>query len=227
MLWVRREGREYVIRDEDVLRQARAAWQDFNGKQLGQLVSEQVSGQIEAMEKFGHDSRLVSEAGQLGAQIGASAVEMAMRVLENLNIDEIDLDGLNDLKELKQLKQLKGLKDLEQLKHLEDLKELDGLHESMRRLHEELRDVHEQVRHEVDHSMREGLDRHREQLQEAKEHLRAIERPMRELAEPFAEMGKHLGEMGREIGEHAQRAMDEMRIVIDRAIAAGLAQPVK
>jgi len=50
---------------------------------------------------------------------------------------------------------------------------------------------------------------------------------MRELAEPFAEMGKHLGEMGREIGEHAQRAMAEMRIVIDRAIAAGLAQPVK
>ncbi len=95
MLWVRREGREYVIRDEEVLRQARAAWQDFNEKQLGQLVSEQVSGQIEAMEKFGHDSRLVSEAGQLGAEIGASAVEMAMRVLENLNIDEIDLDGLN------------------------------------------------------------------------------------------------------------------------------------
>ena len=227
MLWVRREGREYVIRDEEVLRQARAAWQDFNEKQLGQLVSEQVSGQIEAMEKFGHDSRLVSEAGQLGAEIGASAVEMAMRVLENLNIDEIDLDGLNDLKELKQLKQLKGLKDLEQLKHLEELKELEGLQESMRHLHEELRDVHEQVRHEVDHSMREGLDRHREQLHEAKEHLRAIERPMRELAEPFAEMGKHLGEMGREIGEHAQRAMEEMRIVIDRAIAAGLAQPVK
>ena len=230
MLWVRREGREYVIRDEEVLRQARAAWQDFNEKQLGQLVSEQVSGQIEAMEKFGHDSRLVSEAGQLGAQIGASAVEMAMRVLENLNIDEIGLDGLNELKELKQLKHLKGLKDLEQLKHLDELKELDGLHESMRHLHEELRDVHEQVRHEVDHSMREGLERHREQLHElhqAKEHLRAIERPMRELAEPFAEMGKHLGEMGREIGEYAQRAMEEMRVVIDRAIAAGLAQPVK
>jgi hypothetical protein len=227
LLWVRREGREYVIRDEEVLRQARTAWQDFNDKQLGQLVSEQVSGQIEAMEKFGHDSRLVSEAGQLGAEIGASAVEMAMRVLENLHIDEIDLDGLNDLKELKQLKQLKGLKDLEQIKHLEELKELDGLHESMRHLHESLRDVHEQVRHEVDHSMRAGLDRHREQLHEATEHLRAIERPMRELAEPFAEMGQHLGEMGREIGEHAQRAMDEMRVVIDRAIAAGLAQPVK
>ena len=166
MLWVRREGREYVIRDEEVLRQARAAWQDFNEKQLGQLVSEQVSGQIEAMEKFSQDSRLVSEAGQLGAQIGASAVEMAMRVLENLNIDEIDLDGLNELKELKQLKHLKGLKDLEQLKHLEELKELEGLHESMRHLHEELRDVHEQVRHEVDHSMREGLERHREQLHE-------------------------------------------------------------
>ena len=227
MLWVRCEGREYVIRDEEVLRQARAAWQDFNEKQLGQLVSGQVSGQIEALEKFGQDSRLVSEAGQLGAQVGASAVEMAMRVLENLNIDEIDLEGLNDLKELKQLKQLKGLKDLEQLKHLEELKELDGLHESMRHLHESLRDVHEQVRHEVDHSMREGLERHRAQLHEATEHLRAIERPMRELAEPLAEMGKHLGEMGREIGEHAQRAMEEMRIVIDRAIAAGLAQPVK
>lgn len=224
MLWVRREGREYVIRDEDVLRQARAAWQNFNEKQLGQLVSEQVSGQIEASQKFGHDSRLVSGAGQLGAEIGASAVEMAMRVLENLNFDQIDLDGLNDLKDLKQLKQLRGLKDLEQL---EDLKELEGLQESMRHLHESLRDVHEQVRHEVDHSLREGLDRHREQLHEAKEHLRAIERPMRELAEPFAEMGKHLGEMGREIGEHAQRAMDEMRIVIDRAIAAGLAQSVK
>ena len=227
MLWVRREGREYVIRDEEVLRQARAAWRDVNEKPLGQLVSEQVSGQIEAMEKFGHDSRLVSEAGQSGAQIGASAVEMAARVLENLNFDEIDFDGLKELKELKELRELNVLKDLEQLKHLDELKELDGLHESMRHLHESLRDVREQVRHEVNHSMREGLNRHREQLHEAKEHLRAIERPMRELAEPFAEMGKQLGEMGREIGEHAQRAMEEMRIVIDRAIAAGLAQPVK
>ena len=102
MLWVRRAGREYVIRDEDVLRQARAAWQNFNEKQLGQLVSEQVSGQIEALQKFGHDSRLVSEAGQLGAQIGASAVEMAARVLESLNFDEIDFDGLKELKELKE-----------------------------------------------------------------------------------------------------------------------------
>ena len=228
LLWVRREGREYVIRDEEVLRQARDAWKAFNEKQLGQLVSEQVPGHVEALEKFGHDSRLVSEAGQLGAQIGASAVEMARRVLENLDVDDIDFDGLHDLKELHDLK---GFDDIKKsLKEFEGLKDFDlnrELQESMRHLREELRDVHEQVRHEVDHSLREGLDRHREQLHEAKEHLRAIDRPMRELAEPFAEMGKHLGEMGREIGDHARRAMDEMRVVIDRAIAAGLAQPVK
>ncbi len=227
MLWVRREGREYVIRDEEVLRQARAAWQDFNEKQLGQLVSEQVSGRIEAMEKFGHDSRLVSEAAQLGAQIGASAVEMAARVLENLNIDEIDLDGL---KRPEGAEAPEGAECPEGPRTVQASRRTERtrwVHESMRHLQESLRDVHEQVRHEVDHSLREGLDRHREQLHEAKEHLRALERPMRELAEPFAEMGKHLGEMGREIGEHAQRAMDEMRVVIDRAIAAGLAQPVK
>ena len=240
LLWVKRNGREYVIRDEEVLRQAREAWREFNANELAQLVNEQVQSAV----KLSLDSALIENAGKLGAEIGGAAIEIAAQALRNLDPSEADFGKLKELKELEGLKDLKELKQLEklsELKHFESLKELDqlkhlhalenlhelhdmrGLEESMRELHKSLLDIDKDTQREINRSIREiekEFDRHRDDLDEVKERLH-------DLAGPLADMGRHMGEMGREIGEYTQRAMEQMREVIDRAIASGVAKPVK
>jgi bla regulator protein BlaR1 len=231
LLWVRRNGREYVIRDEDVLRQAREAWRDFNKHELGQFVD----GHLEAMGKaladsplIGHAAQAGVEAGRLGAEIGAHAAEIAAEALRHLQFSDLDFEKLKDLKELKELKHL------HKLEKLHELHELDALESSMRELHKSLADIDKTTQREIERSFKKALDEHHESLEHLKdrlhdlaEPLREMEHPIRDMAEPLEEMGRHMGEMGREIGRETERAMQQMREIIERAIAAGVAKPVK
>ena len=143
---MRRNGREYVIRDEEVLRQAREAWSDFNKKELGQFVD----GHLEAMGKALADSPLIAHAAQAGAEAGRLGAElgmaMAAEALRNLQFSDLDFGKLKDLKELKELKHFES-KELEQWKHLHKLEklrefhDLDALESSMRELHKSLADI--------------------------------------------------------------------------------------
>ena len=240
LLWVRRNGREYVIRDEEVLRQARAAWSDFNKKELEQFVD----GHLEAMGKaladsplIGHAAQAGVDAGRLGAEIGTHAMAMAAEALRHLQFSELDFEKL---KHSKELKHFESMKELEQLKHLHKLEKLrefhdiDALESSMRELHKSLADIDKTTQREIERSFKKALDEHHDNLQHLKDRLhdlaepiRDMEQPIRDMAEPLAEMGRHMGEMGREIGRETERAMEQMREIIERAIAAGVARPVK
>ena len=100
LLWFRYDGREYVIRDREVLRQARALWsrvyesvpgpehlaamaQAFNADAL---TSTDASRQGEAFAQLG---AMAAETGLLGAQLGAMASAQALRALADAKTPEV------------------------------------------------------------------------------------------------------------------------------------------
>jgi bla regulator protein blaR1 len=204
LLWFRYDGREYVIRDRDVLQQARALWtrlsdsglgiehmaamaQAFNADALaeqGRLMAEQGA--------LAHLGSIAAEQGMLGAHLGAMASEQALRALADARAAMPEAAAAN----------------LE--RHRQSL---------------------DQSRHEIDEKMREMEQRLKQdlegQLQELQDRVRKLEGPIRELAEPMAELGHHMEELGRTVESAARKATEEMRVLIERAIASGLAQPVR
>ena len=56
---------------------------------------------------------------------------------------------------------------------------------------------------------------------------RALEEPMRGMAAPMEAFGHQMKAFGQTIEKATRRANDEMRALVDRALAAGLAQPVR
>jgi beta-lactamase regulating signal transducer with metallopeptidase domain len=221
LLWFRRGEREYVIRDEEVLRQARAAWRDFHAHEMQGLVN---PDHLAAMANLHIDANLIADVGKLGAQMGSHALELAHDALKNLHVDEALDEKLENLK----------------AKHLAEMAvEASEVHsrelqEAAREMEHQARQLHDRLAHDVRDRMKSDLERHRHELRELKEKiqeleapLRELEQPLRDLAEPMGDLGRHLGKMGREIGDLTQRAMDDIRDVIERAIASGRAQTVK
>ena len=250
LLWFEMDGREYVIRDRDVIREAREAWRSFNEKHVEQLVS---GGHLAAMHQLGVDSKLAADAGALGAHMGALGAQIGAMtggiVADVLKDFHFDLSSLDSLKELHHLKDLDHLKDLHvDVEH--QTKEIDkefakfqkdlskDLEKSSREVAKAVRELHEQIHDDLQHSLkrelRDEIDHHRHEIDELKDRLRELEGPIREmteplkdLAEPLSELGRHMGEVGREIGDKTREAMDEMREIIERALKSGRAQSVR
>ena len=240
MLWFRLDGREYVVRDAGVLREAEAAWQDFNQDSLHKVLS---SEHLESLARLG-DSKAFEHVGQLGAELGSKAFEFAHEMIRNFHIDENAFGHLKELGELKGLDHLKELEHLSEMHHLSDMKELhdkiphEEIRESLDKLHSkvdgDMREMREKIRRDVEHSLKNDVEMYRDQIRELQDKIRDLEEPLkelrepiRELAEPMSDFGRHMGKMGREIGDQAERAMEQMREVIERAIANGRAQSVK
>jgi bla regulator protein BlaR1 len=226
LLWVRVDGREYVIRDGGVLKQARDAWREFNAHELHELIGSEHFAEMARLgdsKMFEHAGRLGAEAGQLGVEMGARAMELAHEAMRNLHVDE-------------QFKKVREQHHKSEALEHERFKELHSreMHESVREMNEQARELSDRVKHEVEHSIKQELDRHRADLESLKEKihelegpLRELAEPMRDLAEPMAEIGRHMGRMGHDIGDYTARAMEQMRAVIEQAIASGRAQSVK
>jgi beta-lactamase regulating signal transducer with metallopeptidase domain len=250
LLWFEMDGREYVIRDRDVIREAREAWRSFNGKHLEGLVSGE---HLDAMRQLGVDSTIAAEAGAFGAQMGAMGAQIGAMaggiVADVLKDFHLDLSSLDSLKELHHLKDLEQLKDLQfDVEH--QTKDIDkdvarfqkdlakDLEKSSRDVAKAMREIHEQIRNDLHHSLkrelRDEIDHHRHEIDELKDRLRELEGPIRDmteplkdLAEPLAEIGRHMGDVGREIGDNTRDAMEEMRAIIERALKSGRAQSVR
>jgi bla regulator protein BlaR1 len=238
LLWFEMDGREYVIRDRGVIREAREAWRSLNERQIGRLVNDVSKEHLEAMQHFKVDPKVFADAGAigaemgaLGAQIGSMVGSMAGELVHDVLKDfHVDLSGLDELKELQHLKDL----DFE---HTRKQIEKD-MEKSAHEVDKAMREVHELLRHDLHHKLkrelRDEIDHHRHEIHDLKDRLREREGPIRDmteplkdLAEPLAEMGRQMGDLGREIGDQTRDAMEEMREIIERALKSGRAQSVR
>ena len=238
ILWFEMDGREYVIRDRGVIRDAREAWRSLNERQISRLVNDVSKEHLEAMQHFKVDPKVFADAGAigaemgaLGAQIGSMVGSMAGELVHDVLKDfHVDLSGLDELKELQHLKDL----DFE---HTRKQIEKD-MEKSAHEVDKAMREVHEQLRHDLHHKLkrelRDEIDHHRHDINDLKDRLRELEGPIRDmteplkdLAEPLAEMGRQMGDLGREIGDKTRDAMEEMREIIERALKSGRAQSVR
>jgi bla regulator protein blaR1 len=247
LLWFETDGREYVIRDRDVIREAREAWRSFNEQHIDRLVN---SAHLDAMRQLGVDSGFAAEAGAFGAQMGALGAQIGAMaggiVADALKDFHLDLSGLDHLKALDHLKDLKDLnvgvefhdKDLDRelARFHKDLSK--DLEKSGREVDKAVREVSEQLRRDLHHSLkqelRDEIDHHRHEIDDLKDRLRELEGPIREmteplkdLVEPLADMGRQMGDLGRDIGDKTRVAMEEMRAIIERALKSGRAQSVR
>ena len=204
LLWFRYDGREYVIRDRDVLRQARALWADVHDSGLG---PEHLAAMAQAFsaEAFAEGGRLAAEQGalahlgsmaaeqaMLGAHLGAMASEEALRALAHVQ------EAMPDT----------AVADLERHRQ--------SLDESRHDIDEKMREMEGRLKHDLDGQMQELQDR-----------ISKLEGPIREMTAPLEEFGHHMEALGRTAEEASRRAMEEMRALLDRAIASGLARPVR
>jgi len=203
LLWLRYDGREYVIRDRDVLRQARALWAHVYESGLGpeHLAAMAQAFNVEALTKRGQLAAeegalaqlgaMAAEQGMLGAHLGKLASEQALRALADAHAAMPEIAA--DLKPLRQ-----------------------SLDESSHEIDEKMR--------EMEHRLKQDLDG---QLQELQERIRRLEGPIREMVAPMEELGRSLEGLGRTAEKASREALEDMRALIERAIASGLAQTVR
>ncbi len=208
LLWFRSEGREYVIRDRDVLRQARALWSRVYESVPGpeHLAAMAQAFNVEALtehgrlvaggEAFAQLGAMAAETGLLGAQLGAMASAQALRALMDAKAPEISALSEGAAADLKRLN-----------------RSLDESHHEM----------DEKIR-EMERRLKQNLDG---QMQELESRVRRLEGPIREMVAPMEELGRSMEALGGTAEKAAREAIEEMRALIERAMAAGLAQTVR
>jgi len=210
LLWFRIDDKEYVIRDPEVLRQARALWTNvyhhplFDADALRELTQSLDSLRVDDLAEHGAllaqsvDSaipQLIVDHSLDAAEIGLRAAEQALRGLSEggLAIDEAKLD-----------QQLHSI-------------DMSGLEQHMRTLEKSTEHLGQQIERsmrEFEHHVESGLE---EQLKELDRHVHDFD------VQAFA----HLGGLGRSAGDTASQAAEKMRALIQRAIKNGQASPVR
>ncbi len=175
LLWFRRAGTEYVIRDRQTIAQAREILQPQTdlGKQQGELGGQQGKLGAQQGELGAQQGRLGAEQAQLGAQAAALAAEQVSQTATSLGGGPAG--------------------------------------EDRSRRHDEL-----------ERQMRE-LSRRMEELGRRQQELGARQAA---LGSQQAELGERQKELGQRQQEAAGKARAEMKALFDRAISAGIAQPV-
>ena len=207
LLWFRYDGREYVIRDPGLLRQARELWAGVYASGFEDSAFHAVTQAFNVfnVDAFKHAElaaaqgmlganlgSIAAEQGLLGAQIGSIATEKALRALADARAKapEIDQDELK--------RTLRSLEELEP------------------EIEEKMRELEERLKHDLEGPLRDLEQR-----------LRALEGPMREMTAPMEELGQQMKAFGHTMEKASREATEGMRALIDRAIASGLAQTVR
>jgi beta-lactamase regulating signal transducer with metallopeptidase domain/flagellar biosynthesis chaperone FliJ len=220
LLWFRLDGREYVIRDPELVRQARALWTrvyesgvglDAVGDLMNHTLRVDELAEFSKLAEIGdltqslrvdeltEFSKLAAEQGALGAQLGSMASEQALRALTDARaaMPEISASELE--------RQRRSLQDT---RHV--------MQQSKQELEERMRQLEQRLKHDV-----EG------QLHELQQRMRALEGPMREMVAPMQEFKHRMEAFGQTVESATRKANEETRALIERAIASGLAQTVR
>ncbi len=215
LLWFRIDGKEYVIRDPDVLREARAIWtsvyhhhphfdadavhgltHSLESLKLDDLVEQSaVLAQSVADIAIVDQAHLITEQATEAAETGLMMAEEALRGLRQggLTMSPIDEATLDQ--------------------HLHSI-DPPALEEHMRALERSSDHLDQQIEHGMrgfDHHLNQDLD---QRMKDLDNHVRDLD---------FA----HLGDVGRSASDAARNATEEMRALIDRAIRNGRATPVR
>jgi bla regulator protein blaR1 len=266
ILWFRYDGREYVVRDPEVLGQARALWSDVYASGAGgdamSALSQTLTAELakhkelaEQEEFFKHDAlsrhKELLEQGESFKREALSKHEEMLKIEEFIKTHELAKHAEQD-----ELEKHVGLKDeeilsarlgsmveqgllgahlgsmaLEQaLRALTDARagseiEIDRaeLEHHRRAMNEAGKEIEEQMRG-LEQRLKGDLD---SQMRELHHQLRTIEEPMREMAAPMKEFGHRMEAFGQTIERATRKANEEMRALVERALASGLAQPVR
>lgn len=190
LLWFRRDGREYVVRDPAVLEQAREILEPQRelgrrqgelGARQGELGAEQGELGAQQGELGRRQGELGAEQGELGARMAALAAEQAQLHLRRMNAGDDEHDEIEA--------------------------EEAAIEERMERLEERM----------------EELGRRQAELGRRQE---ALGREQGALGNRQEALGERQAELGRQQEEAARRAAGQLRELLDRAVAQGLAEPV-
>jgi len=219
LLWFRYDGREYVIRDPELVRQARALWTEVYESGLGQDALRALTQTFKADELVKH-AELAAAQGMLGAHLGSIVAEQSM----------LDARLGSIVAEQGMLGAHLGSKAEEQALHaLSDARaamaevDQDELERHVRSMKEATREIEQKMR-ELEQRLKRDFD---VQMRELQQRLRALEGPIREIAAPMEELGHQMEAFGQTIEKASRKANEEMRALVDRAIASGLAQTVR
>ena len=216
LLWVRVDGKEYVIRDPEVLREARALWSNvyhhphFDAVGVRELTQSLESLKVDDLVEHGalmahsvdtamlaDQAQLITEQSLEAAEVGLMVAEQALRGLSEGGLTMSPLEE-------SMLKQLHSL-------------DTSGLEQHMQSLEKSADHLGQQIEHSMrafEHDLKGGLE---EQMKELDHHFRDFD----------FKAFEHLGELGRSTGDTAKQATEEMRALIERAIKNGQAKPIR
>ncbi len=174
LLWVRDGDKEYVIRDSEVLREARSLWSDvyrpdFDADSVRKLTQAVESLKVDELAEQGAlmaqrlvDSALLADQAQLIAEQGRQAAEIGLAVAEQVLRGLADGGFTADGALEQQLKSIDKL-DIEQHLH------------SVDKLSEHLNDEIEHTVRDLEHRMKGDFDSQMKELHEQLEHSRAAD----------------------------------------------------
>jgi bla regulator protein blaR1 len=214
LLWLRIDGKEYVIRDPEVLREARALWTDvyhdphFDADALRELAPSLDSLKLDDLVQnsaliaqtvtdsaIGDHAQLIAEQATQAAEVGR---KVADEVLRSLNRGSLTMSPLDETR-------------LDQQLHSIDTFALEQQTRALERYGDNLDQQIEHGMRELEHHLKSDLGGR----------MKDLDRRLRDL--DFS----HLSEFGQTMSDSARHATDEMRALIDRAIRNGLATPVR
>ena len=261
LLWFRYDGREYVVRDPEVLGQARALWNDVYASgagvdamsALGHTLTDELVKHKELIEQgefLKHDA--LSRHKELFEQAESFKQDALAKHEDMLKYDEF-IKG-HELTKHAEQDELAKHADRDQLaKHLE-LKAQEALGARLGSMAAEqgllgaqlgskaleqalhaLTDARAVSAIEFDKAELERLHRAMDEtgkgmekeMRELHHQLRELEEPIREMAAPMKEFGHRMEAFGQTIERATRKANEEMRALVERALASGLAQPVR
>ena len=178
VLWFRADGQEYVVRDRDLIAQARALWNDvydssFDHREIA------AAAQALGAEALAH-GLAAAEQGMKGAHLGGLVADQAIRALTDAHRSMSDIDFTAELENAReQLEQ--SLPDLEEtLRELEqrlksDIDEqLRDLRQGLRALEESKRKKEAGLSRDFEHRVNEFGARVGEAARQANEKMRAL-----------------------------------------------------
>ncbi len=246
LLWFRRNGHEYVVRDPEVIRQVSDAWSRLSDSGLDREAAAMAQDMLEnpvIADAIGNIGALVGEqAGNLGALVGEQAGEIAANAAAlaapaaelGAQMAGIGLEAAADALSAigPALAQLDGLHihiDKEELKHQQR-----SIAEAQREIGRDMRELQDRIRRDVERSLKNDFKLQKDQMRDLQDAVRELQRslgdikePLKDLKGPMKDFSRRMESVGRTIGEYAREAADETREIIERAISSGRAQRVK
>ena len=198
MVWLRQNGREYVIRDPETLNSIRAIWDDVHFPMA------------DHSKELAHHSEVFAKHAELAAKHGIEAAAQAMVGVKEELVDS-RLEELSALKEVGKLAPRIDREELELASKIlqENLQEqMDSLREQIEKLTEEIREIKMPMMAfpgpEWDFKM-----------------------PDFDFKFSFGDMSKELEHYAKAMAGRSHKAEAEMRELIQRALTSGRAEVVR